>query len=82
MQFLNGRQRIAAASMLKRRPELLRGMHAVLDDSAYKLWFEVVCSEMQRLGIVDPRQVKEFCERAGVATDAALPLEEAPPTAA
>ncbi len=76
MQLLNGRQRVAAASLLKRRPAL------VLDDAAYQFWYDLVCSEMQRLGIVDPGQVKEFCGRAGVATKGAVPMSAAAPTAA
>ena len=74
MQLLNGRQRVAAASLLKKRDALLAGTHVVPDDPTYKLWFDLVCSELQRLGVIDPGQVREFCARAGVLMDAALPL--------
>lgn len=61
---------------------MLPGMGVILHDPAYNLWYDLVCSEMQRLGVVDPSQVKEFCDRAGVPADGVLPLSEAPPTAA
>lgn len=68
--LLSGRQRVAAASLLKKRPALLP------DDGLYQLWYDLVCREMQRLGIVDPSQVAEFFERAGAATKTAVPLSE------
>jgi hypothetical protein len=52
------------------------------DDPAYKLWYDLVCSEIQRLGVIDPGQIKEFCDRAGVPADAAVPLGAAPANAA
>jgi len=63
MQFLNERQRVAAASLLKRRPVV---MSVILNDPTYQLWYQLVCSEIQRLGIIDPSHVQEFCDRAGV----------------
>ena len=71
-QLLNGRQRVAAASLLKKRPALLP------DDGLYQLWYELVCSEMRRLGIVQPSQIEEFCDRAGVPTKTAVPLTAQP----
>ena len=82
MHLLNARQRVAAASLLKRRPELLPGAGVSLDDQAYNLWYELVCSEMHRLGIIEPGQVREFCDRAGVPTEEVVSLSVAPPTAA
>jgi hypothetical protein len=38
----------------------------ILNDPTYQLWYELVRSEIQRLGIVDPSHVQEFCDRAGV----------------
>ena len=82
MQLLSTRQRVAAASLLKRRPALVPGTRVVHHDRACELWYELVCSEMRRLGVVDPDQAKEFCDRAGVPSNDAVPLSAAPPTAA
>jgi hypothetical protein len=82
MEFLNGRQRVAAASLLKRRPAPVPGTRVIVDDEAYQLWYDLVCSEMQRLGVVDPSLIKEFCDRAGVPNHGAVPLGVAPATAA
>ena len=73
MQLLNGRQRVAAASLLKKRDALWAGTRMLPEDPAYRLWYELVCSEIQRLGVIDPAQIKEFCGRAGVPADAVLP---------
>lgn len=81
MQLLSARQRVAAVSLLRMRAALLA--EGVIEDaSGYELWCELVCSEMQRLGVVDAGQVREFCERAGVPPNEILPLRMAPPTAA
>lgn len=69
MHLLNSRQRVTAASLLKRRPEAPPETRAILDDEAYRLWYDLVCGEMQRLGVVDPRQVREFFDRAGAPTN-------------
>ncbi len=82
MQLLNERQRVAAASLLKKRDALMADTHVVPGDPAYKLWYELVCSELQRLGVIDPVQVKEFCARAGVLMEAAPPLGAARANAA
>ena len=82
MQLLNGRQRVAAASLLKKRDALWAGTRMMPDDPAYKLWIDLVCSEIQRLGVIDPGQIKEFCDRAGVPADATVPLGAAPANAA
>ena len=82
MQLLNGRQRVAAASLLKKRDALWASTPMMPDDPAYKLWYDLVCSEIQRLGVIDPGQIKEFCDRAGVPADAALPLGAASANAA
>ncbi len=71
MQMLNGRQRVAAASLFKRRPVLLPESGAIVEDALYNFWVDLVCSEMRRLGVVDPEQVKEFCDRAGVPAEGA-----------
>lgn len=82
VQLLSGRQRVAAASLLKRRPVVQPEAGVILDDSAYNLWYDLVYSEMQRLGVIDPDQVREFCERAGVPAAQVVPLSVAPATAA
>jgi hypothetical protein len=64
--LLSARQRVAAASLLKRRPALPPAADGSADEAAYRLWSALVCSEIQRLGLFDPGQVKEFCHRAGL----------------
>ena len=82
MELLNARQRVVAASLLKRRPPLIRGAQRVLDDEAYRLWYDLVCDEIQRLAIVDQRQIQAFCDRAGIPADVAIPLSAVQSTAA
>ena len=82
MQLLSARQRVAAVSLLRRRPALGSAAGTIEDASGYELWWELVCSEMQRLGVVGPDQVREFCERAGVPAPEVPALRVAPPTAA
>jgi hypothetical protein len=66
IHLLSGRQRVAAASLLRRRAELPPEAQVAPDDEAYQLWYELVCSEMQRLGVIEPSHIKEFRDRAGV----------------
>jgi len=82
MQLLSGRQRVAAASLLKKRDALWAGTRMMPDDPAYRLWYDLVCSEVRRLGVIDPDQIKEFCDRAGVPADVAIPLGAARANAA
>ena len=81
-QLLNGRQRVTAASLLKKRPALRPETCMLPDDAAYRLWSDLVCSEMQRLGVIDAGQIREFCERAGMSINEAIMLSAAPSTAA
>lgn len=82
MQLLNGRQRVAAASLLKRRPAVPQATCAMQEEVAYRLWYALVWSEMQRVGVVEPNLVREFCARAGVPIDGDMERSAAPPTAA
>jgi hypothetical protein len=82
MELLNVRQRVVAVSLLRRRPPLIPGTHGILGDEAYRLWYELVCDEIQRLAIMDQRQIQAFCDRAGVPADMATPSRVVRPSAA
>ena len=80
--MLTARQRVVAVSLLRRRPELAGGTPSLLDDEAYRVWYELVCDEILRLAIVDQGRILDFCDRAGVPAEAAVPLSALPPAAA
>jgi hypothetical protein len=82
MELLSARQRVVVASLLKRRPPLIPGTQMVLGDETYRVWYDLVCDEIQRLAIVDPSQIQVFCERAGVPADVVAPLSAVQSTAA
>lgn len=82
MEMLTARQRVVAVSLLRRRPPLASGTPGTLDDEAYRLWYELVCDEIQRLAIVDQSRIQAFCDSAGVPAWAAVPLSALPPAAA
>ena len=82
LELLSARQRVVAVSLLRRRPTLMPGTKAIQDEEAYLLWYGLVCNEIQRLAIVDQRQIQAFCDRAGVPADADIPLSVLQPSAA
>jgi hypothetical protein len=79
---LSARQRVVAASLLRRRPELVAGALTIAELEECRFWFGQVCDEIQRLAIVDQRQIQAFFDRAGVPADQALTRSVTPANAA
>ena len=63
---LNAQQLLAAVNCRDNRPTVLPGTNVILDDAARKEWFDLVCERMEKHGIKEPLQIKEFCDVAGV----------------
>ncbi|HTT06835.1 MAG TPA: hypothetical protein VMF64_16265 [Steroidobacteraceae bacterium] len=82
MEMLSARERVVAVTLLRRRPALTPGTLSMLDEEAYGLWYELVCSEIRRLAIVDQNRILAFCDSAGVPAWAAVPRSALAPAAA
>ena len=64
---LTKQQIFAASRLFQDRPAVHPGTRAILDEQQAKDWHARVTAEINRLEIVDPRAVNDFCDLAGVA---------------
>jgi hypothetical protein len=65
--MLSERQKNTAARLLANRPAVLPNTRVIISDIQRKFWYDLVCAEMNRVEVVHPNDVAEFCDLAGVA---------------
>ena len=63
---LTKQQAAAAAALFQKRPQVIHGTRAIIDESKQRAWFDEVTATMTAVGI-DRSQVNAFCDLAGVA---------------
>lgn len=66
MSNLTKQQIYAASQLFQRRPVVIPGTRAIVDQVAQRRWHADVTDTMRALG-VDRSQVNTFCDLAGVA---------------
>lgn len=59
-------QKLAARQLLAQRPLVIPGTRAIPNETARREWFDSVFAEMRIHAVNTPREIKEFCDLAGV----------------